>query len=79
MNGDIHDTDPPPTTTSDALELARVLEHMRAHNLIGRATAVRVGAIELVMLPAAQDAADSEARRERRAAQEHDETLFGSA
>lgn len=65
--------------TSDALELARVLEQMRAHNLTGRATSVRVGSVVIEMLPAPHEQAESEARRERRAAQEHEDVLFGSA
>jgi len=64
---------------TDALELARVLEQMKAHGLIGRATSVRVGTVEILMLAAPQEAAESDSRRERRAEQDHHETLFGSA
>jgi hypothetical protein len=63
----------------ESLELGRVLEQMRAHGLIGRATHLRVGQIELVMLPAPQDAAESETRRERRAEEDIRDVLFGSA
>lgn len=65
--------------TSDALELARVLEQMRAHDLIGRATSVRVGNVMIEMLAAPKEAAESDARRERRAEQDQFDTLFGSA
>ena len=59
--------------------LADVLARLSEKNLLARCTSIKVGGIEVQMLPAAPEAAGDQHRREREAEQEHNDTLFGSS
>lgn len=60
-------------------ELADTLAQLKAYGLLGRATAINVGAVSVVMLPGVEEAKESDHMREMRAEQEHQDTLFGSS
>jgi hypothetical protein len=61
------------------MSLESVLANLSAKNLLPRCTSIKVGGIEIAMLPAAPEAALDERRRERAIEREDEENLFGSA
>lgn len=59
--------------------LAGVLAELDAKGLLARATHIEVGDIRVAMLAAPAQQRENEEMRDRQAAQDHDDTLFGSA